>query len=231
MFSFDTNTHVVSSYPILDNEDDPCPVCNNAFTSKDIEEGKVVYVTTCRHVFHMHCLSRWLFTAIPGSVPRSYHTTCPFCRQTCVPHVRLLPREPFRRNFYSSWYDHQTQEQKAAMNAEWLNNKAMLEAMNDSQMSDETYDANIIFPATDTQNPNRQGVDLEEIEFIPDPPLVSFSVPPMAMRSAATPAMARRSAATPAMARRSAATPAIAAAGAVLGLFITYKLYSRARHI
>ena len=97
----------------------------------------------------------------------------------------------------------------------------MLEAMNEGQMSDETYDANIIFPATDTQNPNRHGVDLEEINFIPDPPLVSFSVSPMP----------RRSAATPAMARQSAATPAIAAAGAVLGLFITYKLYSRAHHI
>jgi len=127
------------------------------------------------------------------------------------------------------------------MNAEWLNNKTMLEAMNEGQMSDETYDANIIFPATDTQNPNRHHADLEEIDFIPDPPLVSFSVPPMArrsaatpamaIRSAATPAMARRSAATPAMARQSAATPAIAAAGAVLGLFITYKLYSRAHHI
>ena len=221
MFSLDTNTHVVLSYPILDNEDDSCTVCDNAFTSKDIEEGKVVYVTTCGHVFHMNCLSRWLFTPIPGSMPRSYHTTCPVCKETCVPHVRLLPREPFRRKFYSNWYNRQTQEQKTAMNAEWSNNKAILGVMNDGQMSDETYDANIIFPGTDTPNPNRLHADLEEIEFIPDPPLVSYSGPPMA----------RRSAATPAMARRSAATPAIAAAGAVLGLFITYKLYSRARHI
>ncbi|XP_037714116.1 uncharacterized protein LOC119549883 [Drosophila subpulchrella] len=53
-----------------------CPICNEFYRASD----QVCGISTCGHVFHKHCLSRWLKRSL----------TCPQCRACC--HKQLVFR-------------------------------------------------------------------------------------------------------------------------------------------
>ena len=221
--------NVVKEFPKLDecgwakDELDLDTIDIEPYTRDDVERGEVMYLVECGHVFRT---SQFLLS-FPDPLTRvipydttwddhEYHFTaagppaCPVCRRL-IPdcHVRLLPREAFRKQFYSEYYSSLPANVKADMQAEWdKNHRALAPYGLQTSISQSN---SISFPPNIAQyrnTSNKQHIDDGEIQFFP---LASYS--------------------GTAMARRSAATPAIAAAGAVLGLFITYKLYSRARHI
>ena len=54
-----------------------CCICSDLF----VKNGTDIAATPCGHVFHEHCLARWLINA----------STCPACRKTVIQHA-VIPK-------------------------------------------------------------------------------------------------------------------------------------------
>ena len=128
-----------------------------------------MYLVECGHVFrtsnflgnfpdpYIKMLPRYFdvgntqFTRDVGTTP-----VCPLCRNE-IPesHVRLLPREAFRKQFYSVWYATQTAVEKANMDAEWQSNQRAL-ARYGLRTNTPDNMANIIFPQNAIPPPSEE---------------------------------------------------------------------------
>lgn len=53
-----------------------CCVCLEGF-----DNGELVRATRCSHIFHGHCLERWLMR---------YHSRCPLCQQDLKPSTKVF---------------------------------------------------------------------------------------------------------------------------------------------
>ena len=159
------NNHVVKEFPKLgecwwtEKETDTDTFDMECYTPEDVERGEVMYLVECGHVFRTSNFLKnfpdpyikmmaghlvdgdgdhgWGIQTIPA---------CPLCRRDIpISHVRLLPREAFRKQFYSVWYATQTAGKKAKMEAEWQSNQRAL-ARYGLQTNTPDDMTNIIFP-------------------------------------------------------------------------------------
>ena len=139
--------NVVKEFPKLNEcgwaEDElDTDVCDmEPFTPKDVESGEVMYLVECGHVFRtsqfLLSFPNPLIRIIPyDTVLTNYGRMestargppqCPVCRRLIAEcHVRLLPREAFRKQYYSAWYATLTAVDKTQMEAEWQSNQRKL---------------------------------------------------------------------------------------------------------
>ena len=151
--------HVVKEFPKLgkcwwaEDELDKDGIDQEPYTPEDVERGKVMYIVECGHIMH----TQDVFTMYPNPLYHEYilpytgavlqnPLPCIFCRRDIrYSHVRLLPREAFRRQYYRVWYAMQTSRKKADMEAEWQSNQRALAPYGLQSLSPQDM-ANIIFP-------------------------------------------------------------------------------------
>lgn len=57
------------------NESDSCPICCDSFTKTEISQNSdEIYLTECKHIFHLKCILLWINSA------NDQIKTCPYCR-------------------------------------------------------------------------------------------------------------------------------------------------------
>jgi len=166
---------VVKEFPKLnecgwaENELDLDTIDMEPYTPYDVESGEVMYLVECGHVFRT---SQFLLSfpdplrrEIPYDTVLDYGTfgsiargppQCPVCRRMIAEcHVRLLPREAFRKQYYSAWYATLTAVEKTKMEAEWQMNQRALAPYGLHTNTPDNM-ANIIFPQNAIPPPSEE---------------------------------------------------------------------------
>ena len=79
-----SNIYKVSTYSLIP-DDEKCPICLCDFIEKDADSSTIVE-TTCNHLFHKSCLSKWFEKDI-------LNIYCPLCRTPLVEQEEIEKRK------------------------------------------------------------------------------------------------------------------------------------------